>query len=113
MRESMDFKCKCIVTTNIRYSYLSFGLEVGGRREVEKLRERQRERERPSAAANPLCGAAMEGCKKGFNQRLNKRSKPVGIRRVFKQFHKVSLAKIAIMSDILQAHEVWKILLWR
>jgi hypothetical protein len=32
---------------------------------------------------------------------------------VFKQFQKVSLAKIAIMSDILQAHGVWKILLWR
>jgi len=31
----------------------------------------------------------------------------------FKLFHKVSLAKIAYMSDILQAHEVRKILLWR
>ena len=46
IRESMDCKCKCIVITNIRYSYLSFGLEVGGRREVEKLHERQQERER-------------------------------------------------------------------
>ena len=32
---------------------------------------------------------------------------------LFKQFTKVLLAKIAYMSDILQAHEVWKILLWR
>jgi hypothetical protein len=31
----------------------------------------------------------------------------------FKQFHKVLLAKIAYVSDILQAHEVWKILPWR
>ena len=41
-----DCKCKCIVTTNISCSYLSFGLEVGRRREVEKFSERQRERER-------------------------------------------------------------------
>ena len=32
---------------------------------------------------------------------------------VFKLFQKVALAKIATMSDILHAHEVWKILLWR
>ena len=31
----------------------------------------------------------------------------------FELFKKVSLAKIADMSDILQAREVWKILLWR
>ena len=31
----------------------------------------------------------------------------------FELFKKVSLAKIAYVSDILQAHEVWKILLWR
>ena len=31
----------------------------------------------------------------------------------FELFNKVSLAKIAYVSDILQAHEVWKILLWR
>ena len=43
VRESMDCKCKCIVVTNIRGSYLGFGLEVGGRREAEKSRERERE----------------------------------------------------------------------
>ena len=31
----------------------------------------------------------------------------------FELFNKVSLAKIAYVSDILQAHEVWKIILWR
>ena len=31
----------------------------------------------------------------------------------FELFKKVSLAKVGIVSDILQAHEVWKILLWR
>ena len=41
-----DCKCKCIVTTNIRSSYLLQELVLGGRREVEKSRERQRERER-------------------------------------------------------------------
>jgi hypothetical protein len=32
---------------------------------------------------------------------------------IFEQFEKVLLAKITIVSDILLAHEVWKILLWR
>ena len=31
----------------------------------------------------------------------------------FELFKKVTLAKVGIVSDILQAHEVWKILLWR
>jgi len=31
----------------------------------------------------------------------------------FKLFQKVILEKIAIMSDIIQAHEVWKIIPWR
>ena len=32
---------------------------------------------------------------------------------IFKQFQEVSLAKIAIMSDIIQAHGLWKIIHWR
>ena len=51
------------------------------------------------------------------NENVNEKGERLSVREamklVFKQFQKVSLAKIAYMSDILQAHEVWKILPWR
>ena len=49
----------------------------------------------------------------GMNVTRNDLSKILAVKGIFKQFHKVSLAKIAYVSDILKAHEVWKILLWR
>ena len=51
------------------------------------------------------------------NVNVNEKGQRLSLREamklVFKLFHKVALAKIAHVSDILQAHEVWKILLWR
>ena len=37
IRESIDCKCKCIVTTNISYSYLGFDVGEGGRRVFVKV----------------------------------------------------------------------------
>ena len=42
----------------------------------------------------------------GMNVTRNDLSKILAVKGIFKQFHKVPLAKVGIVSDILQAHGV-------